>query len=302
MPYAESPVTERQKHRQEVQSFLERNFPIRDWKFSIPGGTGMETYFAQGSEQGYFVKVGAPLERYQVMAEIGLTPPLLACGQLESGSSIIVQPLIDGRNPSKREYRGQLEKVAAIIHKMHHDARLRETLPPAPSDLHKDAGLRVLNSLRKRWEHYRAQVANVAKFVDRSLDELESQIGQFSMEGLVSSHNDICNANWLFADDGNLYIVDFESMSMDDPAFDLGALLWWYYPPELRGRFLEIARDRYDDEFKFRMRVRMALHCLSITLPRDGSFDRFNPERYEEALVDFRAIMDGRENPQGYGV
>ena len=122
------------------------------------------------------------------------------------------------------------------------------------------------------------------------------------MDGLVCSHNDICNANWLFADDGNIYIVDFESMFMDDPAFDLGALLWWYYPPELRGRFLEIAGYRYDDEFKFRMRVRMALHCLSITLPRDGSFDRFNPERYEEALVDFRAIMDGRENPQGYGV
>ena len=122
--------------------------------------------------------------------------------------------------------------MATLIRKMHHDTRLREMLPPAPSGLHKDAGLRALNFLRKRWQHHRAQVANVAEFVDRSLDELESQIGQFSMEGLVASHNDICNANWLFAEDGNIYIVDFESMSMDDPAFDLGALLWWYYPPE----------------------------------------------------------------------
>ena len=89
---------------------------------------------------------------------------------------------------------------------------------------------------------------------------------------------------------------------MDDPAFDLGALLWWYYPPDRRGRFLEIAGYRYDDEFKLRMQVRMALHCLNITLPRDGSFDRFNPESYNEALVDFRAILDGGENPQGYGV
>ena len=191
MPYAESPVTERQKHLQEVHNFLERHFPIQDWKFSIPGGTGMETYFAQGSEQAYFVKVGAPLERYQVMAEIGLTPPLLACGQLESGSSIMVQPLIDGRNPSKREYQCQLEEVAALIHKMHHDERLRETLPPVPSYLHKDAGIRAWSSLRKRWEHYSAQIPNVAEFVDRSLDELESHISHFSMGGLVSSHNDI---------------------------------------------------------------------------------------------------------------
>ena len=68
-------MIERQKHLEEVQSFLQRHFPIQDWKFSIPCGTGMETYFAQGSEQDYFVKVGAALERYQAMAEMGLTPP-----------------------------------------------------------------------------------------------------------------------------------------------------------------------------------------------------------------------------------
>lgn len=295
-----NPAPDRQKHRQEVRSFLQRHFPSQNWVFSIPPGTGMETYFVHGDGQGYFVKVGVTVERYQVMAKIGLTPPLLACGQLESGSSIIVQSLIDGRNPSRRDYRAQLEKVAARIHKMHSDSRLKETLPPVPSSLHKDAGLSALSSLRQKWERYRGQVPNVADFVDHGLDELDSQIGQFSTEGLVASHNDLCNANWLLAPDGDIYVVDFESMSMDDPAFDLGAILWWYYPPELRGKFLEIAGYSYDHEFKCRMRVRMALHCLSITLPREGSFDRFNPERYDEALVDFRAILDGKENPQGY--
>jgi hypothetical protein len=89
-------------------------------------------------------------------------------------------------------------------------------------------------------------------------------------------------------------------MSLDGPAFDRGALLWWYYPPELRGKFLELAGYPYDQELRFRMRVRMALHCLSITLPRQGSFDRFNPEHYDAAFVDFRAILEGKENPQGY--
>jgi hypothetical protein len=87
---------------------------------------------------------------------------------------------------------------------------------------------------------------------------------------------------------------------MDDPAHDMGALLWWYYPPELRQQFLDIAGYRYDDEFQYRMRVRMAMHCLNILLPRVGSFDKFDPERYEDSLDDFRAILDGRENPQGY--
>jgi hypothetical protein len=157
-----------------------------------------------------------------------------------------------------------------------------------------------MNRLRQKWERSKTQVPEVAPFVDKSLHELERQIHRFSTEGLVASHNDICNANWLFASNGNIYVLDLESMSMDDPAFDLGALLWWYYPPRLRQSFLETAGYSYDQEFRFRMQVRMALHCLSITLPREGSFDRFDSSHYAEALTDFRAILEGRENPQGY--
>jgi hypothetical protein len=89
-------------------------------------------------------------------------------------------------------------------------------------------------------------------------------------------------------------------MAMDDPALDMGALIWWYYPPALRQRFLNVAGYRYDDEFKFRMRMRMAMHCLDITLPRGQSFDRFDPGTYNESLRDFRAILNGEENPEGY--
>jgi len=261
----------------------------------------METYFIQGNDRGYFVKVGAPIERYLAMAEIGLTPPVLAFGHLESGLSIIIQPFIIGRKPSQRDYRDQLEKVATLIHKMHNHPQIKRVCPPATSNLHKDAGLRALNHLRQKWERYKSQVPNVAEFVDRSLEDLAQQVNLFSTEGLVASHNDICNANWLFASDGKIYLLDFESMSLDDPALDMGALLWWYYPPELRQQFLDITGYRYDHEFKFRMQTRMSMHCLNITLAREQSFDSFNPNHYSETLDDFRAILDGKENPQGYG-
>jgi hypothetical protein len=293
-------MSERQKHQPEVQSFLQKHFSARDWTFSFPEGTGMETYFAYGNAQSYFVKVGAAVERYLVMAEMGLTPPVLSFGQLDSGVSIIVQPFIAGRTPSRRDYQDQLERVAGIVHKMHHHPRIREALGQLSSSGHKEVGLQAMDRLRQTWGRYKAQVPSLAPFVDRSLDHLEQQITRFSTKGLIASHNDICNANWLFASDGHIHIVDLESMAMDDPAFDLGALLWWYYPPQLRPQFLEMAGYRYDDEFRFRMRVRMALHCLSITLPREGSFDRFHPGRYGEALTDFRAILAGKENPQGY--
>ena len=298
--YDRGMTPDRSKHQQEVRGFLQKHLSIHDWLFSLPRGSGMETYFVQGNERSYFVKVGVPVERYLAMAEIGLTPPVVAFGHLESGLSVIVQTYITGRKPSQKDYRDQLEKVAVLIRKMHNHPEIKRILQSASSNLHKDSGLRALNQLRQKWDRYKAQVPNIAEFIENSLEELSQQVNLFSTEGLVAAHNDICNANWLFASDGRIYLIDFESMLLDDPALDMGALLWWYYPPELRQRFLETAGYPYDQEFKIRMQVRMSMHCLSITLPREQSFDSFNPNSYSESLNDFRAILDGKENPQGY--
>jgi thiamine kinase-like enzyme len=236
------------------------------------------------------------------MADIALAPAVLMHGQLDDGVSIMVQPFLIGRTPTQPDYRLHLVEVAGLIRKMHYSQPLREILPPASSNLYKDAGFRALNRLSLKWQRHQSKVSKVAEFVDRSFEYLALQINRFSGEGLIVSHGDICNANWLFASDGKIYLFDFESMSMEDPALDLGALLWWYYPPELRGRFLDLAGYQYDDELKFRMRVRMAMHCLDITLPREQSFDTFDPDKYDESLRDFRAILNGEENPQGYAI
>lgn len=89
-------------------------------------------------------------------------------------------------------------------------------------------------------------------------------------------------------------------MSLDDPAVDIGATLWWYYPPKLRENFLVKAGYMNDIAFDKRMQVRMAMHCLNITLPREQSFDEFNPASFVESLTDFRAVLAGKENPEGY--
>lgn len=290
----------RQEHQQEVHAFLKKHLSIYDWKFSLPHGSGMETYLAHGFKRSYFVKVGVQVDRYLTMADLGLTPPVILHGQLESGVSVIVQLLADGRKPSRLDYRERLTEVAELVNTMHHHPRIIDGLSPAPSNLYQEAGLRAWEHLYLRWENYKGLVPATAEFVDESLEAINRQIRYFSGDGLVASHGDICNANWLFASDGRIYIVDLDSMSMDDPAADMGALLWWYYPPELREQFLRIPGYPYDEEFKFRMQVRMAMHCLSILLPRANSFDQFDPESFAGSLEDFKAALNGEENPQGY--
>ena len=176
-------MPDKQEHQQEVHGFLQKHFSIADWSFSLPHGSGMETYFVQGNGRDYFVKVGAPVERYLAMAEIDLTPPVSIYGQLESGLSIMVQPFITGRKPTRADYRGQLDKVAALIRKMHHHSQLKELLQTKPSNLYKDAGIQALDRLRQRWELYKAQVPTVAEFVDDGLEYLARQINTFTGAG-----------------------------------------------------------------------------------------------------------------------
>ena len=293
-------MSHNQKHQQEVRALLQNQFSCNDWNFSPSHGSGKESYFAQGNGQRYFVKIGVQAEYYLVMAEIGLTPPVVFHDQLESGITVIVQPLIEGRKPSRKDFRERRDDVAKTIHKLHNNPLIRKVLQVTPSEMYKDAGLLALDHIVQKWKRYKAQVPLEAGFVDESLEQVKMQVNQFAGEGLVTSHGDICNANWLFTSNGEIYLIDFDLMKMDDPALDVGALLWWYYPPDSRASFLEVTGYRYDDVFKFRMQHRMAMHCLDILLPRDNSFDQFKSESFGASLRDFRAVLEGNENPEGY--
>jgi hypothetical protein len=291
----------RQKHQQEVLTFLQKHVSPQTWEFSLPHGWGNETYFARSREKHCFIKLGIQIERYRVMASIGLTPPLLTAGQLVDGTSIIVQDAIDGRMPSRKDYRDHLEQFATAIKTFHQSPELQRSLPPVPSGSYNILAYQALEQLRRKWQVHRALVPSVAGFIDESLDELGRQVHKFQGQGAVASHNDINQGNWLLSADDRLYLLDLESMSLDDPALDMGATLWWYYPPGLRGRFLKLAGYPDDAEFKRRMQLRMSMHCLNILLPREGSFDEFDSCSFPESLVDFRASLAGEENPQGYG-
>lgn len=290
----------RQQHQQQVEAFLQQCFGIREWTFTLPPGSGNETYFAHTLGENYFVKVGGYPERALALAEAGLSPTVLASGHLPDGAAIMVQPFVEGRSPRPKDYQKHLEQISAMLGQMHHDPQVKKALPQPTSYLHIDGALRALAYAEQQWSIYKAQMPADTEFLDQSLVDLRQQLEQLTGAGLVASHGDFCNANMLLTPYGKLYIIDLELMSLDDPALDLGAVLWWYYPPELRKRFFEAAG--YDDtpELRHRMRVRMSLHCLCAALPRPTGFDTLDPTSYSERLADFRAVFEGKENPQGY--
>jgi len=291
----------RNQHRTEVISFLKKNVTNQSWQISLPPhGTGNETYFVQSNRQSLFIKLGAILDRYQIMSKLGLSPQIIALGYLEDGTSILVQQRVNGKKPSRKDFHLHLKKFAEGIKKTHNCEDLKQILPKRSSCFYKDVGLEILGKIEQRWKIHELEVPEYADYVNEKITYLKNQIDQFTGDGLVASHNDICNGNWIVSFDGNLYLLDYESMTLDDPALDIGAILWWYYPPELRREFLEIAGYANDKNFSDRMRFRMAVHNLNIIIPREMSFDRFTAGTFGEALEDFRATIDGKENPKGY--
>jgi len=202
----------RKQHQQEVQAFLQQHFSNRSWELTLPYGSGNETYFARCNGQRYFVKLGVDARKYETVASIGLTPQVLATGYLEDGTSIIVQPYIDGRTPSQRDYHLLLEQFAFAIRQVHHNNELKQVLTKTSSNLYSVAGWDELARLQQKWEHHQSQVPEVADFIDESLDLLRKQAMDFQGTGLVASHNDICNANWIVSTEGRLYLIDLESM------------------------------------------------------------------------------------------
>jgi len=186
------------------------------------------------------------------------------------------------------------------VKKTHHYQALKNVLPGVSSGHTKDLGLAAILRVRKRWERVRTLVPEVASIVDETLARLEEETRDFTGYGLVASHKDICSANWLITADRKIFLIDLDAMSQDDPAHDLGSVLWWYFPPELRKSFLDNAGCILDNELQSRMRMWMAIHCLSILLPRLQSYDQFDADSFAERLIDFRAVVDGKENPRGY--
>lgn len=291
-------MQDRQAHRAEVQAYLQRNFGQQDWTLSLPQGHGGETYLARSSQRAYFVKLGAQIDRYILLGSLDLAAPVIASGLLPDGCSILVQEWIEGRTPSRQDYREHLEHFAEGIARVHHNFALQQILPSAHSEDYASAGLAALHKVQQKWNQVREFVPQAARWVDGSLEMLAERMERIHGAGLVASHNDICNANWLITSDGRLYLVDLEAMGRDDPALDLGATLWWYYPPDLWQRFLAASGQAFTPEFEHRMWTRLALHCLDITLPRPNSYDRFASQSFLSALRDYRAALDGAENPE----
>ena len=153
-----------------------------------PHGTGQETYFARGTDQDLFVKLGARVELYQAASQHGLAPPVITVGRLEDGTSILVQQRIQGHKPTRRDFQRYLRKFAESIRMVHGSQALQKLLPPRVSIQYCDVGLEMLAEVEQRWQMVEPGLPPpVVEYVNEKIVSLRKCLRQFQGGGLVAS-------------------------------------------------------------------------------------------------------------------
>lgn len=67
-------------------------------------------------------------------------------------------------------------------------------------------------------------------------------------------HGDMNHNNWMLTEDNELFLIDWESALIGDPAFDIGPLLYWYVPEKEWENWLKIYGMDLTENVKLRLR------------------------------------------------
>ncbi|WP_249872317.1 phosphotransferase family protein [Oceanobacillus saliphilus] len=195
------------------------------WKITPAGGLTGDAFVAEKDNRRLFLKRNSSPFLAVLSAE-GIVPKLIWTKRMENGDVITAQEWLEGRSLKAHEM--QHQRVADILHKIHHSSELLHMLlrmgrKPATSDDSLKNIKEMLNS--------RGLIANYVE-VQTAIDHLEQLLPNTRNQNLVVCHCDINHNNLILTEDGNIFLVDWDNAMIADPVTDFGMLLKWYIPIE----------------------------------------------------------------------
>ncbi len=223
------------------------------WQVTPAGGATGEAYLAQYGDEKLFLKRNSSPFLAVLSAE-GIVPKLLWTKRLENGDVITAQKWLPGRE--LKAFEMKKPRVAKLLRKIHRSSELLRMLhrlgkKPLSPDV-------IYNDLIQKFEgHYRNDVE-----VESALTYLASNKDNLDHVEKVVCHCDVNHNNWMFSDEGNLYLIDWDGAVVADPALDIGMLLYWYVPKNEWGDWL----SHYGLSVTQGLRKRMYWYVLAQTL------------------------------------
>ena len=169
-----------------------------------------------------------------------IAPRLIWTKRISTGDTLTAQEWLNGRSLYRSEM-GQ-KSVSDLLYKVHHTPVLKKMLIQVGGKV-----VTPIDLVRKYFEglpddlNQHPLLNKVANYLKANQPDLKSDFYEVC-------HGDLNHKNWLLSDKEKLYLVDWESARIADPASDLSMLMCQYVPRKnweqwLRQYGLEVNRD-----------------------------------------------------------
>lgn len=193
----------------------------------IKGDTG-QAYMGMSDSEKVFIKRNAS-PFLAALSREEIAPKLVWTKRTSDGAVLTAQEWLDGHLLKPQEL-GHNDDVVSVLKHLHESESLKNMLgrvggnKRTPLDFISYYAEDLPFDLKK--DDYLGEV----------LHYLEDNIPKES--GFCACHGDPIHKNWLLSETGKLYLVDWESSMLADPATDLGTILGRYLPYREWGTWL----------------------------------------------------------------
>ncbi|MBP2099402.1 phosphotransferase family protein [Enterococcus rivorum] len=210
----------------------------REWRLQpIKGATG-QTYMGKRKTERVFIKRNtSPL--LAALSKEGIAPKLVWTKRTANGDVLTAQEWLDGYLLTANEI-GSRNDVVDVLYHLHHSNMLKNMLGKiggqifTPTDLLEDYEANIPLELRNN------------SYLTRVLQYLKLNLPDFPLQKYMVVHGDVNHRNWIVSN-RYLYLVDWDSVMISDPALDIGMLLGHYVPREAWKKWL-LAYGLYPSE------------------------------------------------------
>lgn len=210
----------------------------------LDGATGKAFMGTKNEEKLFLKKNTSPF--LAALSLEGISPRLVWTKRMGNGDVLTAQEWCNGRTLKRDEMNSLC--VAQKLHQIHHSSALKKMLLKVegryllPSDLlnqffmNLSPDLKIHPTIKAAGEF----VLNWAKS-----SQLEAEV--------CVCHGDASHKNWLLSDFDDLYLVDWDSVALADPAYDIGQYLSRYNQQIDSKDWLNHYSSQLTDNFKDRV-------------------------------------------------
>ncbi len=206
----------------DIQRLLETQLNRTGWQLAKPpAGSAKVSFIARSGENQVFVKLGATARYLRRLAELGITPPVIADG-VHHGVPFVFQECAPGTCPNTAWFGGHLSELAEMIRRYHEDETLAQLLKNDCLIVTAQDRLTQLGTDLAQLPESQAQRDALGIF-----EQLKNQVIFVAPSELVPVHADPNRKNCL-VNDSKMQIVDWDDIILSDPLCDVGLICFWY--------------------------------------------------------------------------